>query len=103
MSVTNEQCSQRYDGNGSTVTPYPISISYSNPQDIFLFVNGDNYTNFTITPGEGFRTNTIINPGTEIVLVRRTPRTQIIAFPVNATPAAEDVTAALNKLTHIVQ
>lgn len=100
--ITSTIILETFDGNGSTVTPYPIAIQRERDEDLFVMVDGEPIEDFTIAE-DGMRTGDAVAPGTEVVIYRSTPQTQTNPFPANTTPAPEDVRAALNKLTLIVQ
>lgn len=102
MSVSTTLAIEVFDGNNSTSIPYPISIVYDSDEDLYLRVGGVASSDFTVSE-DGFRTGVAIAPGTDLVLYRVTPRTQVNPFPSNTTPAPEDVAAALDKLTLICQ
>jgi hypothetical protein len=102
MPVTVTDTVSTYAGNGSTTTPYAITIPRSRDEDLFLELDGVNSTDFTISP-DGFRTGTAQASTVTLVLYRATPRTQDQPFPSNTTPAAEDVRAAIDKLSLTTQ
>ena len=102
MPVTVTDTVSTYAGNGSTTTPYAITIPRSRDEDLFLELDGVNSTDFTISP-DGFRTGTAQASTVALVLYRATPRTQDQPFPSNTTPAAEDVRAAIDKLSLTTQ
>ena len=102
MPVTVTETLSAYAGNGSTTTPYPITIPRDRDEDLRLLVNDEPSTDFSISP-DGFRTGVAYTNEDTLVLFRRTPRTQIQPFPSNTTPAAEDVRAGFDKLTLSLQ
>lgn len=85
-----------FDGNGTTTTPYTITFDYADEADVILEVGGVSTTAFSLA-ADGLRTDVLVAPGTSVVVRRDTARTQGTAFPVNTTPSAVDVEAALNK------
>ena len=102
MPVTDTIIEESFDGNGSTTTPYPISIPRSLDEDLKLLVDGVISTDFTVSP-DGFRTGVAYAGTVVLTLYRATPLTQNQSFPSNTTPAAEDVRAGLDKVTLIAQ
>jgi hypothetical protein len=102
MPVNQDYAPETFDGNGSTSTPYPISLERINDADLKLTVGGVEESGFTIAP-DGLRTNVAVPPGTELVLYRITPRRQTLPYPINTTPAPEDVRVSVDQLTMLVQ
>ena len=103
MSVLSQVVSEAYPvGNNSTTTPYVITMERDLDEDLKLEVDGVVTTAFTVSGAE-FRTNPAIPATSSLRLYRDTPKTQLQTFPSNTTPAAEDVRAALDKMTMIVQ
>lgn len=101
-SITTDKFREIYDGNNSSVTEYPITLQWADDDDLHLIVGGVETGAFTVTP-TGFTTTTPVPSGTQVVLYRATPRTQILPFANNTTPSPVDVKAALNKLTLMMQ
>ena len=103
MSVTSETTVLSYAADGATVGPYPLTgLERSADIDIKLYVNSEPWTDFTISI-DGLRTGTVLPSGTALMIYRETPKTQAQPFPPNTTPAAEDISAGLDKLTLISQ
>lgn len=102
MPVTVTDTVSTYAGNGDANTAYAITIPRSRDEDLFLELDGVNSTDFTISP-DGFRTGTALASTVKLVLYRATPRTQDQPFPSNTTPPAEDVRAAVDKLSLTTQ
>ena len=103
MSVTSETTVLSYAADGATVGPYPLTgLERSADIDIKLYVNSAPWTDFTISI-DGLRTGTVLPSGTALMIYRETPKTQAQPFPPNTTPAAEDISAGLDKLTLISQ
>tara|TARA_R110000782_G_scaffold38583_1_gene90338 strand:+ start:505 stop:1614 length:1110 start_codon:yes stop_codon:yes gene_type:complete len=103
MPVEETQLVATYASAG-TVGPYPITIPRDRDEDLKLLVDGVASTDFTVDPNDNeFSTGTILPVGTALTLYRETPLTQAQPFPSNTTPAAEDVRAAVDKLTLITQ
>ena len=102
MSVTVTEIVATYAGNSSTTTPYAITIPRDRDEDLKLLLDGVDSTDFTISV-DGLRTDTAQGGAVVLVLYRETPRTQTQPFPSNTTPAAENVRAAVDKLTYMVQ
>ena len=103
MSVTSETTVLSYAADGATVGPYPLTgLERSADIDIKLYVNSAPWTDFTIS-SDGLRTGTVLSLGTALTIYRETPKTQAQPFPPNTTPAAEDISAGLDKLTFISQ
>ena len=100
--ITTDKVLEIYDGNNSSVTEYPITFQWADNDDLHLLVGGIETGAFTVTP-TGFTTAAPVLAGTELILYRTTPRTQILPFPNNATPSPADVKSAVNKLTLMVQ
>lgn len=101
-TITTDKVFEAYVGNNSTVVPYPITLQWLDDEDLHLFIDGVETGNFIVTPS-GFLTTTAVAVDKSVILYRRTPKTQIGAFPNNTTPSAIDIRAALNKLTLIAQ
>lgn len=102
MPIQDTSTTESFDGNGSTTTPYPLTLQRDRDEDIKLSVGGVVSTDFTIAP-DGIRTGTAIPSGTAVIAYRVTPLSQEQTFPSNTTPAAEDVRAALDKATLMIQ
>jgi len=102
MPITSTISIERFDGNGSTVVPYPIAIERDRDDDLFVLIDGVATVGFTVDV-DGVRTLSEVPVGTEVIVYRNTPRTQETQFPPNSTPSPEDVRAALDKLTLMVQ
>jgi len=100
--VTSNTTKESFDGNGSTSTPYPLAIQRNSNADIYAMVDGEAFSNFTISE-DGLRTGVAIPPGSVLTVYRATPQTQTNPFPSNTTPAPEDVRNSLNKITMIIQ
>lgn len=103
MPVTNTVTVVSYAGNNSSVTPYPLDeIERDRDEELFLQIDGVDSSDFTISP-DGLQTGTAIPNTSTLVIFRKTNKTQEQPFPSNTTPAAEDVRAAVDKLTLIAQ
>jgi len=102
MPVSNLPTIERYDGNGSTQTPYPIYMGRYKDEDLYVYLDMERITDFTISE-DGMRTGVAVAPGVEVMIQRFTPYTQDQPFPDPTTPAAEDVRGGVDKLTYIVQ
>jgi len=100
--ITTDKVLEIYDGNDSNVTAYPITLQWSDDADLHVLIDGVETNDFVITD-DGIVTGTAIPSGTQVLLYRATPRTQILPFANNTTPSPRDVKAALNKLTLMVQ
>jgi hypothetical protein len=101
-TITTDKVFEAYIGNNSTVVPYPITLQWLDDEDLHLFIDGVETGNFVVTPS-GFLTTTAVAVDKQVILYRRTAKTQITTFPNNTTPSAVDIRAALNKLTLIAQ
>jgi hypothetical protein len=102
MPVTVTETVATYAGNGSTTTPYAITVPRDQDADLVLLVDEVVSTDFTVST-DGFRTGVAHASTVALVLYRSTPKTQIQPFPSNTTPAAEDVRQALDKITYSSQ
>ena len=102
MPVTTIIRSVTYSGNGSTSTPYTVTFPYDAAADVKLLIDGVASTAFTLS-GDELRTDEAVDAGSSLVIYRDTPLTQEQTFPSNTTPAAENVRAAVDKLTLIAQ
>lgn len=102
MSVSSTISLEVFDGNGSTTTPYPISIEYSDSSQIKVLVDGLGISTFSLA-ADGLRTDPAIASGSTVIVYRDTPKTQGVDFPANTTPSPEDVEAGLDKITQMVQ
>lgn len=102
MPVTTIIRSVTYSGNGSTSTPYTVTFPYDDADDVKLLIDGVASTAFTLS-GDELRTDEAVDAGSSLVIYRDTPITQEQTFPSNTTPAAENVRAAVDKLTLIAQ
>lgn len=101
MSVTAAALVQSFSANGAD-TVYTLTIERDSDTHIKAKIDEVAYTDFTIS-GADFTTGTVLASGVALVVYRETPLDQIQTWASNTTPAAEDIEAAVDKLTFITQ
>lgn len=102
MPISSTVVVEQFDGNGSSSTPYPLTIERDSDTDLKLLIGTVASAAFTVAV-DGLRTNSPVASGTTLTVYRVTPRTQATQFPAGSTPNPGDVRAAFDKVTLLAQ
>jgi hypothetical protein len=116
MAVQSDISSVQYQGNGSTVTPYPVPFYFFDAGDIRVFLLPDGGseteliegTDFTVTGagnenGGEVTTAVAYDATNKLTIVREVDPTQLTVYDENDKFPAKSHERALDKLTMVVQ